>query len=78
MIPGIIVLFYRLPQSMLARGRISNENNVHFILFSIPRANQIVKKILLKVECYCFRKFCKTNSFQDGVKTYGVKTFAKD
>ena len=78
MIPGIIVLFYRLPLSMVAREGISNENNVHFILLSILRANQSVKKIFLNVECYCFHKFCKTNSFQDGVKTYGVKTIAKD
>ena len=70
MIPGIIVVLYRLPLSMVARERISNGNNVHFILLSIPRANQSVKKIFLKVECYCFHKFCKTNSFQDGVKTW--------
>ena len=51
MIPGIIELFYRLPLSMLAKERISNENNVHFTLLSIPRANQSVKKTFLKVEC---------------------------
>ena len=33
---------------MAARERISNENNVYFILLSIPRANQSVKKIVLK------------------------------
>ena len=49
MIPGIVVLFYRSPLSMVERERISNENNVHFILFSIPRANQSIKKIFLKV-----------------------------
>ena len=78
MIPGIIVLFYRLPLYMVARDRISNEKNVHFILLSIPTANQSVKKIFLKVKCSCFHKFYKTNSFQDGVKTCGVKTFIKD
>ena len=46
--PGIILIFYRLPLSMAARERISNENNVYFILLSIPRANQSVKKIVLK------------------------------
>ena len=73
-----MILLYRLPLSMVARERISNDNNVHFILFSIPRANQSVKKTFLKVECYCFHKFCKTNSFQNGVKIYGVKAFFKD
>ena len=64
---------------MAARERISNENNVYFILLSIPSESQCQKIFPEgKVECYCFHKFCKTNSFQDGVKTYGVKTFAKD
>ena len=49
MITGIVVLFYRPPLSMVAMGRISNENNVHFIMFSIPRANQSIKKIFVKV-----------------------------
>ena len=35
--------------SMAARERISNENNVHFILFSIGRANQSIIKIFLKM-----------------------------
>ena len=56
--------------SMVAGERISNENSVYFILLSIPRANQSVKKVFLNVECYCFHKFCKTNSLQDGVKTF--------
>ena len=38
MIPRIVLLFYRSSLSMVARERISNENNVHFILFSIPIA----------------------------------------
>ena len=78
MIPRIIVLFYRLPLSTVARERNSYEKNVHFILLSIPRVNQSAKKVFQNVEYYCFHKFWKTNPFQDGVKTYGVKTFAKD
>ena len=49
MIPGIVVLFYRSPLSIVERERISNENNVLFILFLIPRANQNIKKIFLKI-----------------------------
>ena len=47
--PGIILIFYRLSLSMVARERILNQNNVYFILLSIPKANQSVKKIVLKV-----------------------------
>ena len=57
MIPGIVVLFYRSLLSMVASERISNENNVHFILFSIPRANQSIKKIFLKVLKKMFLSF---------------------
>ena len=68
---------------MVARERIANENNVHFILFSIPRGNQSIKKIFLKVlqekeEGYCFHKFCKGNSFLDEVKTKDICYRLKD
>ena len=59
MIPGIIVLFYRSPLSMVARERISNENNVHFTFFAIWRANKSIKKILLKVLKKVFLSFKK-------------------
>ena len=49
MISGIVVFFYRSPLSMVARERISDEDNLHFLYFSIPRANQRINKIFLKV-----------------------------
>ena len=59
---------------MVARERMSNENNFYFILLSIPRENQSVKKFFLKARW----NVTVTNSFENGAKTYGVKTLTKD
>ena len=57
MISGIVVSFYRSPLSMVARERVSVENNLRFLDFSIPRANQRINKIFLKVLKKLFLSF---------------------
>ena len=73
MFPEIAVLFCRSSLFMEAREKISNENNVYLIIFFYTYSESKYQENFHKF--YCFRKFCKTNPFQDGVRH---KTFAKD
>ena len=50
-------MFLDSRDSMVARERISNGNNIYFIFFSTRRANQSIKNIFLKVLKNMFLSF---------------------